>query len=103
MSAKRSPRPQPDESLRLRRFKILADECRLGVLEALLEGPVAFATLQGSCGVEQSLLSHHLRVLRDEGLVECDRDGKNTIYRLSEGIRAARGAIELGCCRIFLR
>ena len=52
--------------------------------------------------VEQSLLSHHLAVLRDHELVETHRDGKSVIYQLPEDVSASTAgkAINLGCCKI---
>ena len=94
---------EPAEALRLRRFKILADQWRLAVLKVLMNGPTPFTALRTSLDIEQSLLSHHLRILRDEGLVECDRDGKCMVYRLAAGVKCDRDAMELGCCKILLR
>jgi ArsR family transcriptional regulator len=52
--------------------------------------------------VEQSLLSHHLAILRDAGLVEATREGKAMIYQLPETVSdsTAGKAINLGCCKI---
>jgi ArsR family transcriptional regulator len=52
--------------------------------------------------VEQSLLSHHLRSLRDAGIVTSRRDGKAVLYSLSPKFRCAttQKAIDLGCCKI---
>jgi len=51
-------------------------------------------------GLEQSLLSHHLKVLRDEGFVMATRDGKAVLYQLESSVLSANGgrAIDLGCC-----
>jgi ArsR family transcriptional regulator len=48
------------------------------------------------------LLSHHLAVLRDNGLVEATREGKTMIYQLPEDVSdsTAGKAINLGCCKI---
>ena len=53
-------------------------------------------------GVEQSLLSHHLAILRDAGLVEATREGKTMIYQLPTAVTdsTAGKAINLGCCKI---
>ena len=52
--------------------------------------------------VEQSLLSHHLAILRGAGLVEAHRDGKSIIYQLPKTVSdsTAGKAINLGCCKI---
>jgi len=51
-------------------------------------------------GLEQSLLSHHLRTLRRSGLVVARRDGKSVLYALAPGVEITRrgSAINLGCC-----
>jgi DNA-binding transcriptional ArsR family regulator len=50
--------------------------------------------------LEQSLLSHHLKVLRKEGFVEAMRDGKAVLYSLTPEVQRANAgrAIDLGCC-----
>ena len=83
-------------------LKILSDETRLAVVELLLDGPQEVGTMMEQLGVEQSLFSHHLRVLRDAGLVIAERHGKGVRYRLSpdlESVRRGR-AINLGCCKL---
>ncbi len=84
------------------RLKVLADETRLAVLRALLAKAQTVGQLQQKVGVYQSLLSHHLRVLRHAGLVEAERDGKAVRYRLASGVEVARSeqAIDLGCCQL---
>lgn len=84
------------------KLKILSDPTRLGVLESLMTGPKNVGELMEELGVEQSLLSHHLAVLRDNGLVEATREGKTMIYQLPEGVSdsTAGKAINLGCCKI---
>lgn len=84
------------------RLKVLADPTRLEVVRVLLDGPQHVGELNERIDVEQSLLSHHLRVLRDAGLVTANRDGKSMQYRLAPDIRpdAQHQAVSLGCCRL---
>jgi len=84
------------------RLKILADPTRLRVVELLMGGPRRVAELQKPLAIDQSLLSHHLAVLRDAGLVESQRAGKGVVYRLAPDVElpASRAAIDLGCCQI---
>jgi ArsR family transcriptional regulator len=81
-------------------LKVLAEETRLEVMRLLSEGARHAGELQHRLGIEQSLLSHHLRVLREAGLVEAERDGKAVLYRIAPAVRVERGsdAIHLGCC-----
>jgi len=84
------------------KLKILSDTTRLGVLEVLMTGAKNVGELMEELDVEQSLLSHHLAILRDNGLVEATREGKTIIYRLAESVSASTAgkAINLGCCKI---
>ena len=66
-------------------FAAFANEARLRAVVALARnGPMAVAELMGVCGLEQSALSHQLRVLRDEGLVVTRRQGKQVVYQLAD-------------------
>ncbi len=84
------------------KLKVLSDPTRLAVLESLMDGPRNVGELMEELNVEQSLLSHHLAVLRDNGLVEATREGKTMIYQLPEDVSdsTAGKAINLGCCKI---
>lgn len=83
-------------------LKVLADETRLAVMERLLSGPQHVGEINEGLNVEQSLLSHHLRVLRDSGLVTARREGKQVLYALAKNVQGSRRgrAINLGCCLI---
>ncbi|MEC4679619.1 MAG: metalloregulator ArsR/SmtB family transcription factor, partial [Nitrospirota bacterium] len=75
---------------------------RLAVMESLMDGARNVGELMEELGVEQSLLSHHLAILRDTGLVEATREGKTMIYQLLTTVTdsTAGKAINLGCCKI---
>lgn len=83
------------------KLKVLADETRLAVVRQLMAGPQQVGELNAALKMEQSLLSHHLRVLRDAGLVHSKREGKAVLYRLAEGVAVGElpgDSINLGCC-----
>lgn len=85
------------------RLKLLADDIRLGVVRELMCGPRRVGELAALLQAEQSLLSHHLRVLRDAHIVTAQRDGKSVLYRLAGGVLAkhrAAAELKLGCCRL---
>ncbi len=92
----------PQASLCAKMLKVLADEVRLAVVELLLDGPRHVGEINARLNVEQSLLSHHLRVLREAGLVMSQREGRTVLYRLTPKVESARSgkAINLGCCLI---
>ncbi|MEO7458437.1 MAG: metalloregulator ArsR/SmtB family transcription factor, partial [Gemmatimonadaceae bacterium] len=58
------------------RFRALGDETRLRLLDLLTEGELPVSDLMAATGLGQSLVSHHLRALRDAGLVVTRRDGR---------------------------
>jgi ArsR family transcriptional regulator len=84
------------------KLKILADRTRLAVMETLMEEPCHVGRLAEILDVEQSLLSHHLRVLREAGLVVGTREGKTVLYRVAPTtqVSGSHSAINLGCCRL---
>lgn len=88
---------------RVRKFKVLSDESRLQVLEVLLQGPRNVTQLMDDLRVSQSLLSKHLRVLRDAEFVCCQRQGQQVVYSLAPGLVGRGRNFDLGCCRIELR
>ncbi len=83
-------------------LKILADETRLVVVRQLIDGPKHVGEINEPLGLEQSLLSHHLKVLREAGLVVGRRDGKAVLYSLAPDFKGpdSTDAIDLGCCLI---
>ena len=63
-----------------RMFKALGDPVRLRLLSMIASqrgadgsGEVCVCDLLGAFDVQQSTISHHLRVLREAGLVDCQR------------------------------
>jgi len=57
-------------------FRALGDETRLRIIERLREGEQCVCDLTEELGAGQSLLSFHLRTLKDAGLVRDRRDGR---------------------------
>jgi DNA-binding transcriptional ArsR family regulator len=87
------------------KLKVLSDATRLAVLEALMAGPKHVGEINEGLGIEQSLLSHHLKVLREAGLVNATRDGKAVLYELAPGVAPEGEAksIDLGCCQLSFK
>ena len=86
-------------------LKALADDTRLLVVKHLLAGEAHVGEMQEELGVEQSLLSHHLKHLRKAGIVESQRDGKAVLYRLTPALEDRRRGrtLDFGCCQISFR
>ena len=60
----------------------LAAPNRVRIVARLRESPCSVSELAASVEMEQSAVSHHLRLLRDLGLVVCYRRGRRVIYAL---------------------
>lgn len=82
------------------KLKVLAGETRLAVLQQLMKRPRHVGEMNATLGTEPTLLSHHLKILRDAGLVPSRRDGKATLHSLAPAVadNRLRRSINLGCC-----
>ncbi len=67
-------------------FAALSDPIRLRILDHLSLGSSCVCELQETVGVAPNLLSYHLRVLREAGLVEASRRGRWIDYDLAPGM-----------------
>ena len=65
-------------------MQALATPSRVRILAELRERPRAVGELAAAIGMEQSAVSHQLRLLRHLGLVVGDRQGKRVLYRLHD-------------------
>ena len=66
-------------------FGAFASEGRLRAVVALARsGPMSVTELLAVCHLEQTALSHQLRILREAGLVVAERRGKQVIYALAD-------------------
>jgi DNA-binding transcriptional ArsR family regulator len=74
-------------------FKALADPVRLRIVLLLRRRDLCVCELTAVLGMEQSRISHQLKILRRAGLVEDVRDGKWIIYRLPGPVRRRLGPL----------
>lgn len=77
-------------------FDILANPVRVQLLDVLArnEGRVCVCDLEAAVPVKQPTVSHHLRLLRDAGLVESERAGQWVYYRVRwDAWRALRARV----------
>lgn len=91
------------------KLKALGDPTRLELLLLLAEGPQTVKALQEMVGLSQTLVSHHLGVLRDQRLVDVTPEGRTNVYslcceelgdpvRVLAGLAARTPAGEQACC-----
>ena len=70
----------------VRFFAALADPTRLAIVRELAGADqVCACDFTTCCDVRQPTVSHHLRVLREAGVIESERRGTWIYYRLAPG------------------
>lgn len=67
-----------------RLFRALATPSRLQLLCLLEGGPATVSRLVERSGLSQPLVSQHLRILRETGLVALTRHGREAVYALAD-------------------
>jgi ArsR family transcriptional regulator len=72
----------PDLAAITRQFRALGDENRLKIIDLLRGGERCVCELTDALDLGQSLLSFHLRALKDAGMVTDRRDGRWAYYTL---------------------
>ncbi len=81
-------------------FAALGDPVRLRIVSMLAaapEGTACGCDLEGPLGLSQPTVSHHLKILREAGLVEGDRQGRWVHYRVvPERLENLRSALATG-------
>jgi ArsR family transcriptional regulator len=69
--------------LRAQVFGALADPTRLRILDLLAESPLCVCDIREAVAIAPNLVSYHLRVLREAGMVEASRQGRFLEYALA--------------------
>jgi ArsR family transcriptional regulator, virulence genes transcriptional regulator len=65
-------------------LKTLASPRRLEILHVLARGPIEVGRLAEAIQASQPNVSQHLAMLRNTGIVEAERDGREVRYRLAD-------------------
>lgn len=65
-------------------FKVLSDRNRLKILLFLQTGEKNVTTIAQEMAMEQSAVSHQLKILRDQHIVKTRREGKAVLYSLDD-------------------
>ena len=66
-------------------FKVFGDSTRIGILFVLFEAEVCVCDLAKVLNMTQSAISHQLRILKANKLVNSRREGKSVFYSLADG------------------
>lgn len=65
-------------------FKIFGDQTRIKMIDLLSQKELCVSEIVEFLGMEQSAISHQLKVLRDHNLVRTKQVGKQIYYTLSD-------------------
>ena len=89
-------------------LKVVADTDRLQLIHLLRPGARNVTDLANELGKPIANVSHHLKILRQAGLVETHKHGKLVSYQLADGFFGLtkstdkKCCLDLGCCRLDL-
>ena len=73
-----------DEEKLLNYLKLLADKSRYKIILHLMKGEECVCVLADKLGLEQTLVSHHLQALREEGFIRDRKVGTWVYYSLNK-------------------
>lgn len=69
-------------------FRALAHPVRIRILEALVRGELSVGEIQQQLGLEQSLVSQQLSILRAKSIVASRKNGTTVRYRVRDPLLA---------------
>ena len=61
-------------------FSLMGDPSRLSIIVSCLHEPISVNEIASQLGLSQSLVSHHLRLLKAARMVKSERRGKQVFY-----------------------
>ena len=61
----------------------MGDETRFAILQRLVTGELSVGEITRMVDRDQPLVSHHLRTLRECGIVSCTANGRRSMYSIS--------------------
>lgn len=79
------------------KFQVLADPLRLKIIILLREGEKCVCELVEALGKKQPLMSYHLKVMNEVGLIQRRNEGTWSYYSLNQDVQEW----VQGCCRFL--
>jgi DNA-binding transcriptional ArsR family regulator len=83
-------------------LKALGELNRLRIMRLLLQQQLGVNQISERLRMSQYNASKHLRILKEAGLVEMEKEGQQRLYavvpRLKKQLAANQNVLELGCC-----
>ena len=83
-------------------LKALGEVNRMRILRLLLKSQLSVNEIVGRVKISQYTVSKHLKILRQAGLVEVEKHGKQRLYAVARSLKTHlktnANVLELGCC-----
>ncbi len=83
-------------------LKALGEINRLRIMRLLLGEQLGVSAIARRLAMSEYNVSKHLRILKEAGLLEMEKSGKQRLYGvascLKDKLAANRNVLELGCC-----
>ncbi len=83
-------------------LKALGEEHRMRILRLLLEERLSVNQLSERLSISEYNVSKHLRVMREAGLLEIEKEGQHRFYRVADAFKPGAAGelpvLDLGCC-----
>ena len=83
-------------------LKALGEETRLRILRLLFKEQMSVNEIANRLKASQYNVSKHLRIMREAGLLEVEKQGKERLYgvthKLKSQVEANDNVLDLGCC-----
>jgi DNA-binding transcriptional ArsR family regulator len=82
-------------------LRALGEETRLRILRLLLKEQLSVNEIADRLKVSEYNISKHLRIMREAGLLEIEKQGQQRLYRVIEELKsqaASNSVLDLGCC-----
>jgi len=84
-------------------MRALGEPTRLSLVRQLISGPKPVTELCDTLHITPYNVSKHLRVLKEAGLLEVEKQGQQRIYALAVAFREKlthnANTLDLGCCQ----
>jgi len=65
-------------------LRSVAHPIRIAIIDLLFDnGKMTVTDIYTRLNIEQAIASHHLRILKNKGVLQAERDGKNSLYSLA--------------------
>ena len=87
-------------------LKALGEDTRLRILRLLFKEQLSVNEISERLETSQYNISKHLRIMREAGLLESEKQGKQRLYTVAGNLKSQLAAnnniLDLGCCTFRL-